>query len=158
MVFKRYYLVASILFCSPAIAQQEFSVYCTSNMDGTGKCKRTDRDEDLRCIIIPGGVIACKDGSESKYECVQYGAVNANQTQFSCVPDSDNSIDPHIFDDTQNSVNKDNGASDGLPEASTKMPSTLYPGDISGDQLNNSNDANKVKGSPYPDDEFYDVF
>jgi len=42
--------------------------------------------------MIPGQVIACRDAKKVNYECVQYGAVVAMQTQFVCIPDADNSL------------------------------------------------------------------
>jgi len=79
-------------------AQQEFSIYCSSNMDGTGKCRKVDSDEVLNCLIIPGGVVACRDIAKQMYECVQYGAITANQTQFACVADADNSVNDQLFE------------------------------------------------------------
>lgn len=79
-------------------SQSEFSIYCSSNMDGTGKCSRVDSGEAINCIIIPGNIIACRDKRRSKYECVQYGAILAFQTQFFCLPDKNNSIKDQLFD------------------------------------------------------------
>ena len=81
-----------------AEAQQEFSIFCSSNMDGTGKCRKVDGDEVLNCLIIPGGVVACRDIDKQMYECVQYGAITANQTQFACVVDVDNSVNDQLFE------------------------------------------------------------
>lgn len=81
-----------------AEAQQEFSIYCSSNMDGTGKCRKAGSDEVINCLIIPGGVVACKGTDKKKYECVQYGAIAANQTQFACVDDTDNSVNDQLFE------------------------------------------------------------
>lgn len=67
-------------------------------MDGTGKCRRIDSGESLTCVMIPGGIIACKDLFKAKYECVQYGAVAANQTQFVCEPDADGSVQDSLFE------------------------------------------------------------
>ena len=83
-----------------AKSQSEFSIYCSSNMDGTGKCRKVESDEVVNCIIIPGGVVACKDTEQKKYECVQYGAITANQTQFACVLDTDNSVNDQLFEDS----------------------------------------------------------
>lgn len=72
------------------LAAESFGIYCTSNQDGTGKCIRDDANEPLSCILIPGQVIACRDKNKIRYECVQYGAVVSQQTQFICNQDSDN--------------------------------------------------------------------
>ncbi len=89
--------------CVQASAQPEaeFSIYCSSNMDGTGKCRRSDTDEALTCLIIPGSVIACRDKQKLRYDCVQYGAILAHQTQFSCTRRANDSINDHLFDDPQ---------------------------------------------------------
>ena len=82
---------------SPAQASdQGFSVFCTSNFDSTGKCV-DENDGELECIIVPGGIIACKNAREEIYECVQYGAIIANQSQFACEPDTDQSVDSSLF-------------------------------------------------------------
>lgn len=91
-------VVGPVAIAFQVSSMPEFSIYCSSNMDGTGKCRRVDRDESLSCVIIPGAVIACRDKARRKYECVQYGAILANQTQFSCLPDRDNSVNDQIFD------------------------------------------------------------
>lgn len=94
----------------------QFSIYCTSNLDGTGRCKRDDSGERIGCIMIPGGVIACRDKAKRKYECVQYGAVVlGSQSQFVCLPDSGNAISDHLFD-----VNTDTPA---IPKDSPSAPS-----------------------------------
>ena len=91
--------------CSQGWAQQsEFSVYCNSNMDGTGDCSRNDNNELLACIVIPGGIIECKDKQKLRYECVNYGVTTANSTQFSfsCTPKLSNKISGEIFEDSTN--------------------------------------------------------
>jgi hypothetical protein len=108
--------------------QTEFSVYCSSNMDGTGKCRRDDNSESLTCLIIPGGVIACRDNKKSRYECVQYGAVLANQTQFSCVRSSNNRINDQLFNDTQSSPDTSDPGGSLKPSADTKpLPRVSEP-------------------------------
>lgn len=82
----------------PAYLANSFSVYCTSNFDGTGKCRRVDLDMALDCIIIPGQVIACRDNQKHKYQCVQYGAVSSYQTQFHCQPGSASGVSDDLFD------------------------------------------------------------
>jgi hypothetical protein len=95
-------LIAFLLILSvdlqSAKSQIVFSIYCSSNMDGTGKCRKVDGDDEISCIIIPGGVVACKDTEKKKYECVQYGAITANQTQFACEVDADNSVNDQLFE------------------------------------------------------------
>ena len=74
--------------CSQGWAQQkaDFLVYCSSNMDGTGNCVRDDNSETLACVLIPGGIIDCRDQQQLRYQCVQFGFSSANNTQlaFSC--------------------------------------------------------------------------
>ena len=67
----------------PAPASSEFSVYCSSNMDGTGICTKEGTSESLTCVILQGSIIGCEN-SNRRYRCVQYGQIIANQTQFSC--------------------------------------------------------------------------
>ena len=90
---KIYYAVTSwfISFLSPflfdffktASASGNFSIYCSSNMDGTGLCTREDTSEQLNCIVLQGAIIKCKDES-GFFECLQYGPIIAHQSQFSC--------------------------------------------------------------------------
>ena len=72
-------------------AATEFSVYCSSNMDGTGMCTRQDSSQSLECMILQGSIIGCRD-SNQKFRCIQYGNVIANQAQFSCRLDDLNSL------------------------------------------------------------------
>lgn len=64
-------------------AFSDFSVYCSSNMDGTGVCTKEGTSETIECILLQGSIIGCKD-STSQFRCVQFGQVIANQAQFSC--------------------------------------------------------------------------
>ena len=66
-----------------ALAASEFSVYCSSNMDGTGICTKEGTSERLDCIVLQGSIVGCEN-SGNRYRCVQYGQIIANQTQFSC--------------------------------------------------------------------------
>ena len=100
-----YALIAAMLVtCQKGLDAQQaspmdtFSIYCNSNMDSTGNCQRIDINLQIRCILIPGGVVACKDEKGNKYECVQYGAILAGQTQFSCQRDVENKLDDKILD------------------------------------------------------------
>ena len=64
-------------------AFSDFSVYCSSNMDGTGVCTKEGTSETIECILLQGSIIGCKD-STSQFRCVQFGQIIANQAQFSC--------------------------------------------------------------------------
>lgn len=84
--------------CSlPAVAaedQAEFSVYCTSNFDSTGKCV-DQKDNELGCTLISGNIIECANTKNDFFECIQFGSVIAHQTQFSCTARQfDNQEDP----------------------------------------------------------------
>jgi len=63
--------------------QTEFSVYCTSNFDSTGKCV-DERNNELGCTMISGNIIECANKTDDFFECIQFGSVIAHQTQFSC--------------------------------------------------------------------------
>jgi hypothetical protein len=78
--------------------QAGFSIYCNSNMDGTGKCSRSDNGNPLTCIMIPGQVIDCSDQNKGEFDCVQYGAVLPLQTQFFCSPDKGKSTGEAFVD------------------------------------------------------------
>jgi hypothetical protein len=67
-----------------------FSIYCSSNFDGTGRCVRDSDANPITCVMIPGAVISCRDKARRIYECVQYGSIVASQTQtqFVCKPDA----------------------------------------------------------------------
>jgi hypothetical protein len=142
--------VALYPFQSPAM-NGEFSVYCTSNMDGTGRCKRIDNDDFINCIIIPGGVIACRDKAAARYECVQYGAISANQTQFACIPDTKKPGNNKDLD--QNSIRQDNSSqsptTDPLQQNKITAPQTTIDSVL----------RNKPKTKPTINDkEFIDAF
>lgn len=81
-------------------SQAGFSIYCNSNMDGTGKCSRTDNGNPLTCIMIPGQIIDCSDQNKGEFDCVQYGAVMPLQTQFFCLPDKGKSSGDTFVDKT----------------------------------------------------------
>ena len=74
-----------------SFAATEFSVYYSSNMDGTGMCTRQDSSQSLECMILQGSIIGCRD-SNQKFRCIQYGNVIANQAQFSCRLDDLNNL------------------------------------------------------------------
>jgi len=107
-----------------AQSQQEFSIYCSSNMDGTGKCRKVDTDQVVNCLIIPGGIVACRDKNKKKYECVEYGAVAANQMQFACMAASSNSVNDKLFEGNEfeaPSGNKPN------PNTNQTLPDSVEP-------------------------------
>ena len=68
---------------SATSAFSDFSVYCSSNMDGTGVCTKEGTSETIECILLQGSIIGCRD-STSQFRCVQFGQIIANQAQFSC--------------------------------------------------------------------------
>jgi hypothetical protein len=80
-------LIFSLLGAVAHASPDRFSVYCTSNFDGTGECRRADTNESLACIMLPGAIIECRDSQDKDYECVQYGAIVSGQSEFYCIPD-----------------------------------------------------------------------
>lgn len=80
-----------------ASASGDFSVYCSSNMDGTGLCTREDTSAPLNCIVLQGAIINCKDES-GFFECLQYGPIIAHQSQFSCKLSIEKSEDSSVSD------------------------------------------------------------
>lgn len=163
-------LVGPVAIACPVFSMAEFSVYCSSNMDGTGKCRRVDRDESLSCVLIPGAVIACRDKARRKYECVQYGAILANQTQFSCLPDRDNSVNDQIFDsagDGNDAVAPSvdtpilpSTAPAVKPEASTPVPAAPKPSvrSLNGNIQNPFVDNNEPTKTMKPSYQFHDAY
>ena len=75
-----YFLVTNL---STVLASSEFSVYCSSNMDGTGVCTTEDSREPIECLLLQGSIIGCKKNMD-RFRCIQYGKIIANQSQFSC--------------------------------------------------------------------------
>ena len=74
-------------FISPktsANSQSEFSVYCTSNFDATGECM-DENSKNLECTLVSGNLIECTNIENKRFECIQFGAIIAHQSQFSCV-------------------------------------------------------------------------
>jgi hypothetical protein len=69
-----------------------FSIYCTSNLDGTGTCNRVDNNEAIPCLIVPGGVINCGQRNEISIQCVSYGASSDAQSYFYCTRRTDPGI------------------------------------------------------------------
>ena len=66
-----------------------FSIYCTSNLDSTGACNRIDNDQPIACVVIPGGMISCKEKSQQPIECVLYGVPLDLQAYFYCTRRTD---------------------------------------------------------------------
>ena len=94
LVFISFGFISLFLLETKSIlASTEFSVYCSSNMDGTGMCNRQDSSQLLECMILQGSIIGCKDKDlNQKFRCIQYGNIIANQAQFSCKVDNLNSL------------------------------------------------------------------
>lgn len=83
-----------------ASSQSEFSVYCTSNFDATGECM-DENSKNLECTLVSSNLIECANSENKIFECIQFGAIIAHQSQFSCVAkkEDDNS---NKFNKTQN--------------------------------------------------------
>ena len=132
-------------------SQAEFSIYCNSNMDGTGKCNRVDNSETINCIMIPGQIIACRDKNNRRYHCVQYGAIVAWQTQFSCLSSKENRSDDQ-FSESRNGAAEPSTPSD-LPPSKPTTPNKQQPATI----VNPFWDSNGSQTSP-KNDAFQDAF
>ena len=79
-----------------------FSIYCTSNHDSTGACNRVDNDLPIDCVVVPGGVISCKQKGQPPIQCVLYSAPLDTQAYFYCTRRTDpgireNPINPSRF-------------------------------------------------------------
>tara|TARA_B100002051_G_scaffold262590_1_gene285371 strand:+ start:664 stop:1083 length:420 start_codon:yes stop_codon:yes gene_type:complete len=70
-------------FARPVLASSKFTVYCSSNMDGTGVCNKEESSEPIHCLILPGSIIGCKSDN-TQFRCIRFGQVIAHQAQFSC--------------------------------------------------------------------------
>jgi hypothetical protein len=55
-------------------APDQFSIYCTDNLDGTGRCRRTDNNDMIGCLMIPGQTIACRSRQNDFYSCIFYAS------------------------------------------------------------------------------------
>lgn len=66
-----------------------FNIYCTSNLDGTGACNRVDNNQSIDCLVIPGGVIDCKQPGETPIQCVLYSSILDSQAYFYCTRRTD---------------------------------------------------------------------
>ena len=94
-------------------------------MDGTGKCTREDNGSSINCLIIPGGVIACRDPKKHKYSCVQYGLIVSSQSEFFCEADNKNMISDDLFE--QDSKPKNNSKPMDSPNPDKIIQSTPNP-------------------------------
>ena len=66
-----------------------FSIYCTSNLDGTGACNRIDNNQPVECEMIPGGVINCTENNQNPIQCIIYSGVIGSQAYFYCTHRTD---------------------------------------------------------------------
>lgn len=145
-------VVAILTLCFPVFSYTvppEFSIYCTSNLDGTGRCKRVDNGEGINCIIVPGSVIACRDKDKLKYQCVQYGAVSANQTQFACVPGTSNTINDEEFEKTDQ-------LDEGPSQSSKVEKSTPSPTFVNTDKFTGMSPQKNKMDNPFIDFPIFD--
>ena len=71
------------------LAGVSYSIFCTSNHDGTGICSRVDNNEQINCEMIPGMLINCKEPNQNTIQCVSYGSVVESQSYFYCTRRSD---------------------------------------------------------------------
>ena len=117
-----------------------FSIYCNSNLDGTGRCVRDSDSESITCQIIPGAVISCRDKAKRIYECVQYGSIVANQTQtqFVCKANSRQLINDQLFNNSSPPSPADQNP---FPAPDASGASTSSP---------NTNDAPSPQAVPQP--------
>ena len=88
-----------------------FDIYCTSNQDGTGSCNRIDNGQAVDCLIVPGGVISCKEEGESTIQCTLTTAILDSQAYFYCTRRTDpgirnNRINPDRFSPVPAPTNK----------------------------------------------------
>lgn len=144
-----------------AQGQEAFSIYCTSNLDGTGKCRKEDGDDAVNCLSIPGGVIACKDANKKKYECVQYGSITAKQTQFACEPDTDNSVSDELFEKSELKIPAEPDADQEVPTSSDSVPKAAKTEQPKNNQLSEPELINPFQITPKPeinDNEFQEAF
>lgn len=132
-------------------SDQSFSVFCTSNFDSTGKCVDENNGE-LECIIVPGGIIACKNAKKEIYECVQYGSIIANQSQFACELDTDQSINSDLFSKNRSDVefkDKSNNSSDRTLSTSPNQNNPSPKDSFSEDIFDDSIKPNPIDGNEF---------
>lgn len=112
----------SMLLAQSADSSTGFSIYCTSNLDSTGACNRVDNDQPIGCVVVPGGVISCKQPDQLPIQCVLYSAPLNTQAYFYCTRRTDPGIRPNrINQDRFSSPNKSP-----LNNPETPLPSLPY--------------------------------
>ena len=110
--------VKSILI---AYNTSSFTIYCTSNFDGTGECARADNGTKLNCEIVPGSIINCMQPGGPQVQCVLFGSIINSQAYFSCSPRKDAGINP-------NRINTDRFSKPSSPALSPDIsPGSLTP-------------------------------
>ena len=92
-----------------------FNIYCTSNQDGTGACNRTDNNLPIACLIIPGGVINCKEDQQASIQCVLYSSALNSQAYYYCTRRTDPGI-------RNNRIRDDRFAPQSTPTSSPVAP------------------------------------
>lgn len=80
------------MMISQQMATPGFSIYCLSNLDGTGSCMRVDNNEAVPCTIVPGGIISCSQNAMDPIQCVSYGSSSDTQSYFYCTRRTDPGI------------------------------------------------------------------
>lgn len=110
-----------------------FSIYCTSNLDSTGACNRVDNDQPIACVVVPGGVISCKEKNQPPIQCVLYSAPLDTQAYFYCTRRTDpgirnNRINPDRFSSPSKSpFNENESPLPALPGSIDNMPAPTNP-------------------------------
>jgi len=92
-------LIKSASLSATMIAQvsdstTSFNIYCTSNYDTTGACNRTDNGQPIACVIVPGGIISCKEKLQQPIQCVIFGTPVGASAYFYCTRRTDPGIKP----------------------------------------------------------------
>ncbi len=54
----------------PITLPKKITIYCTSNLDGTGQCYEVSTGTLLKCTGVPGEIIPCKIPKGASYECI----------------------------------------------------------------------------------------
>lgn len=146
-MFSIFHMIAAapIYLLSQLPGSSGFNIYCTSNLDGTGACNRVDNDKPVDCLVIPGGVIDCKQPGEEPIQCVLYSSVLNSQAYFYCTRRTDpgvrnNKIKIDRFD--QNSIpSPQPSTSNSSPLSDSLLPPVLQaPSNVINTPLNNGFD------------------
>ena len=102
-------------------SNSSFSIYCTSNLDGTGDCTRVDNGSKINCEIVPGSIINCSQSVGPQVQCVLFSSIVNAQAYFSCSPRKDAGINP-------NRINTDRFSKQSSPALSPDIsPDSLTP-------------------------------